>query len=301
VSNKKTISPLFKNKDRPHFSDGYKNIRDFEPFADGKELMEKLWEDFAPFADKQFLDEMETNLKSRFWEMYLGCSFLYNNFNLELPNHTGGPDLKINFKNKSLWIEAVTPQKGKGDDKLEELPNMVVVNVPHDKMILRIQNSIEEKKRKYAKWIDNKVANKNEPFILAINGTNIQYTKDYEDELPLIIRSVSAFGKQYYTFDINTMKVVDSGYKYEDSIKKQSGTVINKNLLSDKRYSIISAFLYSCVDPLNRPKNMGDDYILLHNPLAQNKLPIGFLKLGREYYRGENELKMNDYRIEKVN
>ena len=45
---------------------------------------------------------------------------------------------------------------------------------------------------------------------------------------------------------------------------------------------------------------MGDDFILIHNPIAVNKLPIGFLKLGREFYREENQLNNNDYRIDKV-
>lgn len=261
--------------------------------------MEKLWEDFAPFADKQFLDEIETNLKSRFWEMYLGCSFLYNDFNLELPSHKGGPDLKINYNNTNLWVEAVTPQKGVGNDKLKKPPNGKVVKVSQDKMILRIQNSIDEKKRKYSNWIDKNIVSENEPFILAINGSELPFART-EREMPLILRAISQFGNQYLTFSKENFEIIDQGYHYEDSVTKTSGTIINKNIIENVDYNFISAFLYSCVDPLNRPENMGDDYILIHNPLAVNKLPIGFLKLGREFYREENKLKNNDYRIEKV-
>ena len=258
--------------------------------------MEKLWKDFAPFADKQFLDEIETNLKSRFWEMYLGCAFIYNDFNLELPNHNGGPDLKINYNNTNLWVEAVTPQKGDGEDKLKELPNMVVVNVRQDKMILRIQNSIDEKKRKYSNWIDKNIVSENEPFILAINGSELTFGIT-EREMPLILRAISQFGDQYLTFNKENFEIIDQGYHYENSVTKSSGTVINKNIIENEDYNFISAFLYSCVDPLNRPGNMGDDFILIHNPIAKNNLPIGFLKLGREFYREENQLKNNDYRI----
>ncbi|MHC5825466.1 MAG: hypothetical protein ACYT04_58860, partial [Nostoc sp.] len=49
-------------------------------------------------------------------------------------------------------------------------------------------------------------------------------------------------------------------------------------------YDGISAVLYSCVDVLNRPQEFGDDFVLLHNPLAKNKLERGFIKLGREYW-----------------
>ena len=262
--------------------------------------MEKLWEDFAPFADKQFLDEIETNLKSRFWEMYLGCSFLYNDFNLELPIHNGGPDLKINYNNNNLWIEAVTPQKGEGNDRLEKPPNMVVVKVPQDKMILRIQNSIDLKKQQYFQWIDKNIVNKNEPFILAINGSELIFGRT-EREMPLILRAISQFGDQYLSFSKEDFEIIDQGYHFEDSVTKTSGTVINKNIIENEGYNFISAFLYSCVDPLNRSENMGDDYILIHNPIAVNKLPIGFLKLGREFYQEEDQLKNNDYRIDKVN
>ena len=31
------------------------------------------------------------------------------------------------------------------------------------------------------------------------------------------------------------------------------------------------------------PDNMGEDFVLIHNPLATNRLPYGFLKVGREY------------------
>ena len=264
-----------------------------------KKIIEKLWEDFAPFADKQFLDEIETNLKTRFWEMYLGCSFLYNNFKLELPNIKGGPDLIINYKNTNLWVEAVTPQKGDGEDKLEKPPNMVVVNVPQDKMILRIQNSIDEKKRNYLGWIDKNVVRENEPFILAINGSELIFGRT-EREMPLILRAISQFGNQYLTFSKEDFEIIGQGFHFEESVTKSSGTVINKNIIENKDYNFISAFLYSCVDPLNRPEKMGDDYILIHNPLAKNTLPIGFLKLGREFYREEHKLKNNDYRIAKV-
>jgi hypothetical protein len=261
--------------------------------------MEELWEDFAPFADKQFLDEIETNLKSRFWEMYLGCSFLYNDFNLELPDHKGGPDLKINYKNTNLWVEAVTPQKGVGEDKIEKPAEMEWTKVPTDKMVLRIQNSIKNKKEQYFNWLENEIINKDEPFILAVNASEIPNARQVTN-MPLILRAISQFGDQYFTFSKENFEIIDQGYHFEDSVSKSSGTVINKNVIENEEYNFISGFLYSCADPLNRPENMGDDYILIHNPIAINKLPIGFLKLGREFYREENQLKNNDYRIDKV-
>ncbi len=232
--------------------------------------------------------------------MYLGCSFIYKEFNLEEPDHKGGSDLTVVYDNTKILVEAVTPKKGDGDDKLERPPNGEFVKILEEKIILRIQNSIDLKKKNYLHWLHEKKVNGNEPFILAINCSELPSART-DRPLPLIIRAVSQFGCQYITFNKENFDVIEQGYHYEDSVRKSSGTVIRKNIIANEEYNFISAFLYSCADPFNYPKYLGDDFILIHNPLAKNKLPIGFLNLGYEYYREENQLKKNDYIINKVN
>ncbi len=156
------------------------------------------------------------------------------------------------------------------------------------------------RKKDYSNWINKNIINKTEPFILAINGSELPFGRSKINP-PLILRAISQFGNQYFTFNKESFEIIDRGYHFEDSITKSSGSVIYKDIISNKEYNFISAFIYSCVDPLNRPENMGDDYIFIHNPMAANRLPLGFLKLGREFYRKDDQIKINDYRIDKMN
>ncbi|HEX9870723.1 MAG TPA: hypothetical protein VGC99_19435, partial [Candidatus Tectomicrobia bacterium] len=78
---------------------------------------------------------------------------------------------------------------------------------------------------------------------------------------------------------------------FRDSIEKKSGEIVSTNVFLDPEYASMSAVLYSSVDALNRPKVLGSDFILVHNPLARNPLPLGFFAFGVEYWKDNNELK----------
>ena len=54
----------------------------------------------------------------------------------------------------------------------------------------------------------------------------------------------------------------------------------------NSEYANLSGVLYSNVSVRTYPfaKRMGEDFVFIHNPLAtNNRLPYGFLKVGREY------------------
>lgn len=54
----------------------YKHIRDDEnePANAARELVESLWQRYAPYADSNFRTQIQTAFDERFWEMYLTCS-----------------------------------------------------------------------------------------------------------------------------------------------------------------------------------------------------------------------------------
>lgn len=54
----------------------------------------------------------------------------------------------------------------------------------------------------------------------------------------------------------------------------------------DETFSGISAIVYSAENILNSPRDsedMGEDLVIVHNPLAANPLPQGFFPFGSEY------------------
>jgi len=48
--------------------------------------------------------------------------------------------------------------------------------------------------------------------------------------------------------------------------------------------------IYSNADACNYPRVLGDDLIVVHNPLAISPLPRGFLHVGRECWREDKTL-----------
>jgi hypothetical protein len=59
----------------------YDTIRDSqEPYIVWvKSFLEELWQKYRPYSDANFKQQMQTDFGSRFWEMYLTCTFLENN------------------------------------------------------------------------------------------------------------------------------------------------------------------------------------------------------------------------------
>ncbi|MBG1261071.1 hypothetical protein [Nostoc commune] len=259
----------------------YNVIRDEPRFSQDKAFIEEMWSEYKQYADRHFLSESRKNFKQRIWEMYLTCSLIAKRFSITSDDK--GPDIRILKEGVAIWIEAVAPKAGEKNDAVTKLQDRTTRRVPDDQIKLRYRSAIEEKyNKKYKKYLLDKIIQPNDCYIIAINGSAIPSARR-EIEIPRIIRSVLPFGNQ--TLRINEeYKVVDRYYQYQDQVSKVSGSSVSTDVFLNNQYDGISAVLYSCVDALNRPQEFGDDFVLLHNPLAKNKLERGFIKLGREYW-----------------
>jgi hypothetical protein len=86
------------------------------------------------------------------------------------------------------------------------------------------------------------------------------------------------------------MKAISAQYSLQASVSKDTGSEVRTDtfLHPDSRH--VSAVLYSAADPLNRPAQIGADFVLVHNPHAIAPLPRGFLRCGREYWKEGEQL-----------
>lgn len=260
----------------------YNVIRDEPRFSQDKEFIEEMWSQYQPYADRHFLLESRKNFKQRIWEMYLACSLIAKGFSITSDDK--GPDIRISKEGVVIWIEAVAPKAGTGNDAVTELQPQTIRDVPDDQIKLRYRSAIEEKyNKKYKKYLLEKIVKPNDCYIIAINGSAIPSARR-EIEIPRIIRSVLPFGNETLRINVEEYEVVDRYYQYQDQVRKVSGFSVSTDIFLNNQYDGISAVLYSCVDVLNRPQEFGDDFVLLHNPLAKNKLERGLIKLGREYW-----------------
>jgi hypothetical protein len=280
--------PLFTNEPATDIS--YTNIRDSKDpiMRAARDDCEALWETFEPYADAHFLTQIRSNFDERYWEMYLTAYLLQEGY--EVVCHKTGPDAGITVNGHRVWFEATSPSRGTGADQVPDVKattvdqDVVMQEVPNDKIILRYLNSISEKYTKqFAAWTENKIVNPNDSLIIAINPKRLRH-EIIDADPPRILQAAFAVGSPYVVLDEVTAKPVASGYQFRDTIKKASGSSVPTGVFTQQEYTGLSALLCSRVDAVNQPAQIGGDFQLVPNPLATAPLPYGF-RLKGTYFR----------------
>ncbi len=268
----------------------YSIIRDSqEPYPrEIRSFMENLWRIYQPHADRHFRQQMQIDLDSRFWEMYLACTLLEKSISVSSTDK--GPDILVEDKNSRLWIEAIAPTSG-ADANPDRVPDMkpgVATAVPDDQIVLRYRAAIRDKYDKYHNYVENGIINPKDAYVIALNSCKIS-TAIMETDTPRILKAVFPIGNQQITIDKKTGVVIDTGYQLRPLIRRVGGAEVRTDLFLDPQYANLSGVLYSHVSVRKIPQKMGEDFVFVHNPLAANPMPRGLLKVGREYIPVENE------------
>lgn len=263
----------------------YKMLRDDPDLIDLRRRVEDLWPQFEPYADPDFIIQLAEQFHPRFWEMYL-LNTLIELGHKPTPTGQEGPDLKIETESRPTWIEAKAPGPGQGPDAVPQPQGSGYVN--EDKIVLRFQSAIKDKHAKACEYRQKGLISANDPFIVAVNGFQIPYAIA-DDEIPYAIQAVLPFGVPQVIVDIGNSEIVDTGYQHRPHIKKESGVEVPSHFFLDDTYSALSGVLYSNASAFNF-KPLGTDFVYLHNPNAENPLPRGWLKTGREYWLEDGKL-----------
>ncbi len=255
-----------------------------------RSFMEDLWQIYKPYADTDFPQKIQEDFDARFWEMYLTCALLENSIPVIVKPHKRGPDILIESGTSRIWIEAIAPSSG-AENSPDQVPNFepgVVTRVPEEEIILRLRSAISEKfDNKYFKYLENGVISPSDAYIIAINSCKIP-AAIVDSEPPRIIKAVYPAGYTQITIDVKSRDIVDTSLQYRPSVKKASGEEISTDLFLNPEYENLSGILYSRVSVRNLKEHMGEDFIFVHNRLANNKVPQGFFKLGKEYTAEKN-------------
>ncbi|MGB9145641.1 MAG: hypothetical protein WCC14_07455 [Acidobacteriaceae bacterium] len=176
-------------------SEFYRKLCLPEEFPRGRvvrEHCERLWAIYAPFAEPQFLAEFPIRFHQRWFEMYLTATLIERGVKVQ-PTSPPGPDVLVQVGGRRIWIEAVCATGGEPG-----LPDSVVHmscgHVPWDQIALRIRNSIEEKRNKYAKYLEKGLLKPGEPLLIALNVEQIPYASF--DSPKYIFRALYGVGNQ---------------------------------------------------------------------------------------------------------
>ena len=250
-----------------------------------KEWIEKLWEQYEPYADSHFTEDFKRQFAQRSWELYFGATLLNHGFKLG-SNRGTGPDFDVRNENdeRLSWVEAISIEQGNGNDRVPDMIWGVVQNVPEEEMMLRITNALDKKFKKYQAELKKDII-KNEPYVLAINRSNIGFL---DPVIPLILKVLFGIGHLTLKLSVNGVKQEnpESFWSGRPSVAKKSGENIPMLFFVDQAHAGISAIIYSVNSILNSPhtaNEMGENFVIVHNPLARNPLPDGFFPFGDEY------------------
>jgi hypothetical protein len=270
----------------------YQNVRSaqYPQDAAAKAFVEALWERTAAFLDDDVRSGATHDFLARFWEMYVAASFLERGLPLvpraERNLRDGGPDLLLG--NPRAYVECVTAKAGVGPDAVQPSRPFVVTRVPREQIILRIRNAIDEKLRKYNRYLQKEVLTEGDPYVIAINGAAIPMAQG-EPAMPYIVSAVLPFGGQQVHLDAQ-FEVVGISFEPEWELLKASGTAIRTDVFLDKGHAGISAVIYATVDTGDHGERPGDEFIIVHNPLATNPLPRGVLPGAQEFWVEDEHL-----------
>lgn len=270
-----TKQPLFGDGDASDL--GYVNVRkaDNEYTAPARGHCEALWDQFEPYADREFLIEIRKTFDARYWEMYLTVYLISKGYKVVCPKP--GPDVGIEVDGRKIWFEATSPTRGK-DGQPDQVPKAVfgeVFTVPNEKMLLRYLNSISEKRAQHQGWLKSGVVNEKDAFVIALNPRSLGFEIG-DTTPPRILQAAYAVGDPYIVVNKDTLTVVDSGYQVQDVIKKASEAEVKSGVFLQEECATISGLLCSRIDAVNRPDKFGADFQLAPNPHAKIPLPDKF-------------------------
>jgi hypothetical protein len=277
-----------------------RNADDDERALAARDRCDRLWRDFAPFADRHFLTEFPARLHERWFEMYLTVALLQAGLDVQCPKP--GPDVLLTVDQRRIWIEAVCASAGV-PGALDSVPEPdyatlrekpVVTELPRDQMVLRIRNSLAAKDVKFQEYIESGIVGAEDICVTAINVHAIP--RAWPDMRDLMMTALYGVGNLVVTLDRETGDIVSTHHEQITSISKQaSGAAVGVQPFTDGSMSHISAVIGSNTDAGNLSGRFGDDFGVYPNvtstvPWIAGAIPLGEEMIFREIedaWRGE--------------
>jgi len=266
----------------------YKCVRDQANQTEVREFIESLWQKYAEYADPHFLNETKIQFHPRFWEMYLTCTLLERGFKIQRFDHEG-PEYFFMVENRRIWVEAIAPIAGVGDDKVPDIPIEGISYSPAEKILMRFTHALNEKYKKYKIDLSKGIIKPEDYIILAINSRAIPGAS-FSIDLPYYVKALLPIGNLHISVDLKTLDSSEPSYQYRDKIFKTNGSSVATTSFLNPDFSPFIAVIHSSVNCVNRPEILGDDFSVFHNPLSKYKLMLDQFFWCQQFTSNDNSL-----------
>lgn len=253
--------------------------------------LERMWAAYAPFCpDAHFLSDARSHFVARTWELYLAASLLRRGFKLSRPP-AKGPDLLATIGNRRVWIEAVAPTSGDGNDRVPtrdergfKRGNIWQGHPPkEDALILRCASAISAKLQKLNEYARVGVVRDDDACIIALTLGGILDADVSSPDLPIGVKAVFGIGELFMTVPIGSGER-EMGYAGRPVVNKRSGAIVDARLFCAPESSIVSGLLYTDCGIWNAPRLAGSDLVVVRNPAARVPMSPGMLRFPREEF-----------------
>jgi type I restriction enzyme S subunit len=218
--------------------------------------------------------------------MYLTCALLEHGPRLgyAVACHKPGPDVLLEFKDRCIWIEAITATDGDPakPDSVGHPDPAKPGQIPDEKIVLRYTNAIDAKYRKYLEYLEKGIVAEEDSYLIAVNGYPLSYGWA-DPEIPRILKAVFPLGHLQFIFDRKTLKRVETKHQFRPAIFKSSGKDVSTAGFMSEQYAGISGILYSRANAYMTARPLGSDFLIAHNPMAGHPVRLGSLAADREY------------------
>ena len=246
-----------------------------------KEHCEDLWKDFQAHADSHFVSEFSRHFHERWFEMYLAVSLLRRG--LKIKSYNEGPDILLDIDDHRIWIEAVcgTPGEIGLPDSVPRIPLGRSGSVPVQEYVLRIRTSLQEKAKKFKRYIDKKIVCERDTLAVAINIYKIDGLMLGVDDL--IMRALYGRGDMMLKIDRYTKELKSVDHRTAFEIVKKSGSSVGTMPFVDGSMAHISSALIFSSNAATLPGRLGNDCVLYPNLSCQGSWQEGVIPMGREW------------------
>lgn len=258
-------------------------------------------------ADANFINELCSGSESKFCSRIseaLLAAYLKKTGHTPFLSNGSAPDFFTIDKERKIWIEVTCPEPtglplNWGYPKMGE-----VIDIPHEKILLRWTSAIKEKAEKLLGCLDGSaegyigkgVVSLRDAYVIAVNGYQLREMKAFPrligiSQFPYAVEAVFAVGPYQIAIDRDSLKTVNTDHQHRPIIKKPSGSDVPAYTFLDERYQQISAIWGVDIDGTSSVGN-SEPMVVVHNPNAVNPISTGYLPAHSEYVatpNGENE------------
>lgn len=266
--------------------------------------VEAAFEQYAPFADEDFVAAFPRETTQRLWELLVFHALLRDGKTPTAPKkHSidevvvkGGPDFLLDGTPR-VWVECVASGPGDGENCVPPMTRGFGTYAAVDKkMDLRLVTSMDEKRKKFDKYLKQGIVKHVDANVIALNPRDVHPLVNATDNLgiPVYVRVLYGLGA-YYEVVVpvgdGSVRFPRAEWEHRPLVEKKrsDGGVaeVGTALFLDERYAHVSALIGGMPGAqafLDEDALGGRGLVVVHNPLAKTPLPHGFFAFGREYW-----------------